>query len=77
MITTLEMLHWGPGQSMVGIRMLFQNRRNYHAADRRNRMYWCDCFRSIRGVTGVSSLGRNRRKKVRYNQRFRPRVHKR
>lgn len=75
MIHTLEMLRWGRGQSMVGIRMLGQPRKNFHAVDRGNRMYWCGCFRQITGVNGVGRLHRNAQRKTRYNQRFKPRIH--
>ena len=76
MISTLEMLRWGRGQAMVGFpRTQREQHRNFHAVDRGNRMYWCGCFRTIRGVAGVSTLRRGAQRRTRYNQRFRPRIH--
>ena len=76
MSLTLEMLRWGRGQAIVGFpRTQRERHRNFHAADRRNRMYWCDCFREIRGATGVSKLRRGAQRRTRHNQRFRPRIH--
>ena len=76
MSVSLEMLRWGRGQAVVGFsRTDREQHRNYHAVDRRNRMYWCGCFKEIRGVTGISKMGRNAQRKTRYNQRFRPRIY--
>ena len=76
MSVSLEMLRWGRGQAMVGFpRTQREQHRNFHAVDRGNRMYWCGCFREIRGVTGISKLRRNAQRKTRYNQRFRPRIY--